>query len=178
MGTGAQGRAGAEAGLGVWVGEERGVEAGEEHRRSERIVGPWIIIGCDPDFAKCTAIFPRCSHIARSLAFHEDGPTAALELLGNPRDSEVRLRGLGRTPRDTGGAAIFLGDVRRAGNRQRRRRTERRLARRDRRIRQSNGEFSTDDKDTRQRSPTLYFALDDQGTSQLRVVAFGRLPGS
>ena len=39
-------------------------------------------------------------------------------------------------------------------------------ARRDHRIRQSNGGFSTDDdKDTRQRSPTLYFAFNDQGTS-------------
>lgn len=124
------------------------------------------------------------SYVGRA-PFHEDGPTSApCTPRNSPRDRERRLHGIGggsRAELRLPGPWIVSGRRRRRRWRRRRgdrteidtqrgQRTAERTAkegslRRDRRIRQSNGGFSTDDKDTRQRSPTLYFALNDQGTS-------------
>lgn len=114
--------------------------------------------------------------------FHEDGPTSVLEILRNARDWQKRSRGLGNLKRiqiapvvnKSGGEATVetktqeedeVGDRQKSREPAERREKKALARRRDRRIRQSNGGFSTDDKDTGQRSPTLYFALDDQGTS-------------
>lgn len=114
---------------------------------------------------------PGIQDARRRVSFvvsHEDGPTSALGVLRNAQDCEQRLRGLGKTSAriETVGEPEEKGSVSRrarAGEREIRLKNRASAEGRKKAVPaivasgRSNGGFSIDgDKDTGQRSPTLY----------------------